>query len=430
MKGFTRFHDVSGPGDDAGVAHLRPSLVLAGAMAILGSLGCDAPPPALAVGDTDEVAFAQDEVRGLSEDRLRTLARISAVGLAVRQGELDRLGAPLLEARKRDALIQRLREEVALVEAGVDDRVLRARYETRPRYELEVRHLVVLSERWRTGAHRDEARARAQEALERIRAGEPFAEVAGEVSEEPGALERGGLLAPGREGTWVREFWAAAMALEPGQVSGVVETEYGFHVLELEDRRPVPFQEARHRVASEVAAQVADRAAWERWVDQQLETMELTPDAADALASLPPDAPPQVVARWEDHEITAGELAGDLYGLTGPELRAFVQGEPTERAVTLRELATARFLAREAAARGLELPPEVTDEIHRRWERTVLGWAGFFGFEPEMPLAEVRDRAFAGLTGTGQNLEIARNDVDRHGPTLDAAYPVRLPSGD
>jgi parvulin-like peptidyl-prolyl isomerase len=70
-----------------------------------------------------------------------------------------------------------------------------------------VRHLVVLSERWRPAAHRDSARAVATEALERARAGEAFEALAAEYSDEPGAAERGGLLEPGREGSWVPEFW-------------------------------------------------------------------------------------------------------------------------------------------------------------------------------------------------------------------------------
>ena len=55
----------------------------------------------------------------------------------------------------------------------------------------------------------------AEEARQRALAGEDFAALAGEYSEEPGAAERGGLLQPGREGTWVDPFWQAALALVP-----------------------------------------------------------------------------------------------------------------------------------------------------------------------------------------------------------------------
>ena len=121
---------------------------------------------------------------------------------------------------------------------------------------------MILSERWRPQAERQQARSRAEQALERARAGESFPELAGAVSEEPGAEARGGLLEPGREGSWVDEFWDAASALEVGAVSPVVETGYGFHVLRLDAREPVPFAEARSRVVAELAAELDDPAVW------------------------------------------------------------------------------------------------------------------------------------------------------------------------
>jgi hypothetical protein len=78
--------------------------------------------------------------------------------------------------------------------------------------------------------------------------------VAGEVSEEPGAEARGGLLEPGREGSWVQEFWMAANSLEEGEVSEVIETQFGFHVLMLEERRAVPFTEVRTRAVSRLVS--------------------------------------------------------------------------------------------------------------------------------------------------------------------------------
>jgi parvulin-like peptidyl-prolyl isomerase len=78
---------------------------------------------------------------------------------------------------------------------------------------------------------RDEARARAQEALLKIRAGASFEEVVKEYTDEPGGAERNGDLGTFDRGTMVKPFADAAFALKVGEVSEVVETKYGFHVI-------------------------------------------------------------------------------------------------------------------------------------------------------------------------------------------------------
>ncbi|MDH7515805.1 MAG: peptidylprolyl isomerase [Bacteroidota bacterium] len=86
-------------------------------------------------------------------------------------------------------------------------------------------------------ASREAARVRADALLDSLRKGADFGELARRYSDDPGSARLGGDLGEARRGVFVRAFEEAAFALKPGEISPVVETEFGFHIIKLLDRQ-------------------------------------------------------------------------------------------------------------------------------------------------------------------------------------------------
>ena len=103
-----------------------------------------------------------------------------------------------------------------------------------------------------------EARKRAEEVLAKVKAGGNFEELAREYSEDPGSAANGGSLGLFPAGRMVKPFEEALTKLKPGQISDLVETDFGYHIIRLDERRPagtVPFEQVRERLDAQVRAQ-------------------------------------------------------------------------------------------------------------------------------------------------------------------------------
>lgn len=110
----------------------------------------------------------------------------------------------------------------------------------------------------------EQIRARAQEVLQKARSGEDFAELARKYSEDPTA-SRGGDLGYFRKGDMVPEFSDTAFALEPGQISDIVRTRYGFHIIKVEDVRPerqMSFEEVKEEIRKKMVGERAREVAY------------------------------------------------------------------------------------------------------------------------------------------------------------------------
>ncbi|MFO0647566.1 MAG: peptidylprolyl isomerase [Polyangiales bacterium] len=124
--------------------------------------------------------------------------------------------------------------------APVEPAAPAAQAEPSPSDRISARHLLVMYQGSARAPitvtrSRDEARARAEEARRLALAGRNFAALVREFSDEPGAGQRGGDLGRFGRGMMVPAFERAAFALAPDEISPVIETEFGFHVIQRTD---------------------------------------------------------------------------------------------------------------------------------------------------------------------------------------------------
>ena len=115
----------------------------------------------------------------------------------------------------------------------VDDAALQELYQAEIANLVEQRHAAHILFEVTADVTDEQAKAAAQSAIERINAGEEFAAVAKEVSDDIGSAEQGGDLGFAAQGVYDPAFEDALYALENGRISAPVRTDYGWHVIKL-----------------------------------------------------------------------------------------------------------------------------------------------------------------------------------------------------
>lgn len=119
--------------------------------------------------------------------------------------------------------------------------------------EVKVRHILIAVPQNATPAQDAAAKAKAQGILDQIKKdnGKNFAQLAKKYSDDPGSAAQGGELGWIKKGVTVPAFQQAAFSQQPGQISGLVRTQFGYHIIQTEAK-----QEAHIKPLSDVKAEI------------------------------------------------------------------------------------------------------------------------------------------------------------------------------
>lgn len=195
--------------------------------------------------------------------------------------------AKMAEGPEYDARLAFLRDrvlmQVYLEKAGkdaVNDEAVKKVFddtvkEMKPEEEIRARHILVETE--------DEAK----KVADRLKAGEDFAVIAKEVSKDPGSGAEGGDLGYFSKGNMVPEFGDAAEKMKAGETSAPVKSQYGWHIIKVEDKRTKPLPKLED-VRGQIEEYVSRRAQQDA-VKKLLDAAKI--ERVGAPAKKPEDAP-------------------------------------------------------------------------------------------------------------------------------------------
>ena len=241
--------------------------LLAGATALSVALVFAAPLAAKTLAKVNGVEITEDDLATATEDvgpglppQMKGAEREAYVldylidgKIVAQKAEVDKMASGPDFERKMAYLREKLLMEEYLgkiaKEASTDAAIQKAYDEVaakqKPETELRARHILV------------EAEADAKKAIERLKGGEDFAKVAGELSKDPAS--KGGDLGWFTKDRMVPEFSEAAFKLEPGQLSEPVKSQFGWHVIKVDEKRQKEFPKLE-QVRDQVARFVVQKA--------------------------------------------------------------------------------------------------------------------------------------------------------------------------
>ncbi len=116
---------------------------------------------------------------------------------------------------------------------------------------VKARHILIKVDKSASEEEKKKAKEKAEDIFKKIKSGEDFSKLASEFSDDPGSKKKGGDLGFLPKGKTVPSFEKAAFSLKVGEVSDIVETNFGYHIIKVEDKKEAsqePFEKVREKV--------------------------------------------------------------------------------------------------------------------------------------------------------------------------------------
>jgi len=197
----------------------------------------------LAKAEEDSIVVEERQVESVLEEQINRM--VEQTGSIQKLEEY--LGAPISKIKRnfKDDVRKNLKVETLrknkYQEIKINRREVEEFYRTMRDSLPEIKETVdishILIEIKAGESSEQEARGRIEELLVRIRGGENFEDICRQYSEDPGSKEKGGEIGFMQRGEFVPEFEEVAFTLEPGQISNVIKSRFGFHIIQSIERK-------------------------------------------------------------------------------------------------------------------------------------------------------------------------------------------------
>jgi peptidyl-prolyl cis-trans isomerase D len=256
---------------------------------VLEPIGGSAIAPAAAASAALDAMYQQREIQVERFDAKDQLAKAAPNDAEVEAYYKDPAHAAQFQAPE-EAQIEYVVLDLDAVKKGIavsEDDLRKYYAENEKRYtapeERRASHILVKADKDAPKAEREKARAKAETLLAEVRKNpQSFAELARKNSDDEGSAAKGGDLDYFGRGQMVKPFEDAAFALKPGETSGIVESDFGYHIIQVTGARggeKKSFESVRGAIESEVRNQLVQK----RFADAAVEFGDIVYEQPDSL---------------------------------------------------------------------------------------------------------------------------------------------------